>query len=520
MDAKVCDSEHGTDPIYNMINNSAQHLWIAFHGDGSSVHDFFDAQPGPTYATGDSTPDILDRKSKWDVDSDLPPDLAAFFASAAAEFFTDPVTDVASPKGASASHPTIIEGIQPGSGGYADADALTTMYWWLYKYLKWTTTDYYKLRRPEAPDVIEIPPFPSPPGSGSAAPGPGDDDSSTWGDILSILLAILAWLLYIAQVITWGITALISIVTTLGTYPLRLLIYEYIEIPLYNAWLALHFYLAHTGFAQPMNSEMNPGLMTLGVAPQDAWAQVQAALNDLSGGIGFPTPAGTEPAGRNVDVRVPKEPVVDTPANVSALAQITAQDGCPPGHTPSEFLRPWLYPSKNMDGTTILTEPTNVQLSPYQAGLDATVLTAPMPGHAGARADFESATNEKDTLAFQNKHLPSQETLGGPIDFTGYVVAKLTRDKADVTNFNLDSDRGYAYLCWDWLRDKTALAAPAAYRDSSNPPASTHQYHPPVAPGYGWCDNEMISGPAPAPHDAKAPTPVQVRYIDREGKFA
>jgi hypothetical protein len=41
-----------------------------------------------------------------------------------------------------------------------------------------------------------------------------------------------------------------------------------------------------------------------------------------------------------------------------------------------------------------------------------------------------------------------------------------------------------------------------------------------VAPGYGWCDNEMISGPAPAPHDAKAPTPVQVRYIDREGKFA
>jgi hypothetical protein len=519
MDAKVCDSEHGGDAIYNMLSNSALHLWIAFHGDGSSVHNFFGAQPGPIYATGDSTPDILDRRSKWDVDSDLPDDLAAFIADAAAEFFTDATTHVATPTGAAASHPTIINDIQPGTAGYADADAVATTYWWLYHYIKWTTTDYYELRRPSAPNVIQIPPFPSPPGSGSPSPGPGDD-SNTWADALSILLAILAWLIYIAQVIAWGVAALISIVTTLTTYPLRLLVYEYIEIPLYNAWSALHFYLAHTGFVLPMKTEMNPGLMTLGTAPQDTWAQVKTALNDLSGGIGAPTGAGDEPSGRARSEHLPREVVCDSPGQVSVLAQVTAAQDCPPGRTPSEFLRPWLYPARNMNGSAVLAEPAENELSPYDTGQDATVLTAPLLGDAAARADFETARSEKETIDFQRKHLREHKTLGGPVDFTGYVVAKLTRDQADVTNYNLDSDRGYAYLCWDWLRDAAAQAAPEAYQDTANPANSTHQYNPPTAPGHGWCASDVISGSAAPMHDAKAPQQVQVRYIGREEKFA
>ncbi|MGW2638581.1 zinc dependent phospholipase C family protein [Streptomyces sp. NPDC001348] len=531
MDARLVDSEHGSDEIYNMLNNSAQHLWIAFNGDGTSKHDFFKAQPGPSYPTGDTTPDILGRSTAWDVDSDLPPDLAEFFAKAAKEFFTDSHLNAdrdSASTGASASHPTIVEDLEPGSGGYADSEALSTTYWWLYHYVKWTTTDYYKMRRPEF-DAITVPPFPSPPGAGTGSLD-DDDDASLWADSLKILLAILAWLTYLAQVISWGATALASIVTTFSTAPVRYLVYEYIEVPLYNAWMALHWYLSFTGFALPMKSETSPGLMTLGVAPKDSWTEMQKSLDALGGGVLFDLGdtdlAATEPSGK--DNKAPREVVVDSPDQVpesTVLIQGLTGPGSPGGVIPSEFLRPWLYPSLNQDGSTVPAEPTESGgtpvLGPYKPGEDATVLTEDRPGSAAARGSFESAKSEKETLRHQQTHLPKNETLGGPIDFTGYVVAKLTRDNPGVIpNFNLDSDRGYAYLCWDWVRQHDATAAPKAYQNSTDRPRSTHQYHPPVAAGYGWDSDDVISGSAPSEHNPKTPTPVRIRYIDREQKFA
>jgi hypothetical protein len=525
MDAKILDNEHGTDEIYNQLSNSALHLWITFNGDGTSRHDFFDAQPGPTYSTGDQTPDILDRHSKWDVDSDLPDEVAMFLSEAIVEFFTDDRLDVAAPTGAVSSHPVIIEDIQPGTQGYPDAEALRAMYWWLTKYLKFTTTDFYKMRYPDF-DAIIIEPFPSPPGSGSSMPGPGGEDDNPWADALSLLLSIFAWIAYIGQVVAWALTVLPGIIASLATMPLRYLIYEYLEVPLYNAWMALHFYLAHTGFANPMKSEMNPGLMTLGVAPQNSWAQVEAALSDLSGGIGSPLGAGDEPSGDDQREGLPKEVVVDTPANVSLLSQLldlAGVQGCPPGIIPSEFLRPWLYPSRNMDGSAILTEPldtaSDLHASPYPGGTDATVLMASSPGDAAARVQFESAMSELETLQAQVDHLKSQRTLGGPIDFTTYLVARLTRDNpGTITNFNLDSDRGYAYLAWDWLRDGQLTGTPEAYVDTGAAGHNLHDYPPPVAPGYGWCE-EDVAPPAPTTHDPRAPQPVKIRYIDREDKF-
>ena len=48
MDAKVYESEHASQPIYNMMSNSALHLWLAFNPDGSSRIDYLNfPQPGP-----------------------------------------------------------------------------------------------------------------------------------------------------------------------------------------------------------------------------------------------------------------------------------------------------------------------------------------------------------------------------------------------------------------------------------------------------------------------------------------
>jgi hypothetical protein len=80
MDALVFNSRFGTRPIYQHISNSALHLWLAFKTDGSSHVNFFDANPNPDYPSGDHSSDITVRHSVWDVDSELPEELADFIA--------------------------------------------------------------------------------------------------------------------------------------------------------------------------------------------------------------------------------------------------------------------------------------------------------------------------------------------------------------------------------------------------------------------------------------------------------
>lgn len=513
MDGKICDTERGSEPIYNMLSNSALHLWIAFNPDGSSHNDFFKPQPGDNYPTGDKTPDILGRHSIWDVDSDMPDDLGDFIAEALKEVYNPAVTNSAGSKGQCADHPTIWESIVPGSGGYVTGDDVVNTYWWLYHYLKFTTTDFYKLRRPDPPDFINITPFPSPPGSGESDPGPGPSDDSAWHDFLEILLAIFAWIIYLAQVAAWPAVAIVGLIAGAGTYPVRQLIYENLELPLYNAWLALHWYLAMSGFTYPMQQEINMGLNTLGIGVGDVWGTVQAALDDLDGAITAP-PAPSEPSGANLDSQFPIDVVNDPQVFVANMIHQGLNNICGANEAPSEFLRPWLWPAKDNEGDPVPSELKLTKASPYNSLQDCTALMGGLPGHAGARNDYEGAQKEADTITASNSHLPSNQTLGDAVDYTGYVVAQLTRDNLDpkeITNFNLDADRGYGYLCWDWLRSKNDTGVPAAFKNDADP----RQYHLPLHPGSGWCHNDA-TGHVPEPQKEQ----VEIRYIDREDKFA
>src|SRR6185437_8357047 len=60
------------------------------------------------------------------------------------------------------------------------------------------------------------------------------------------------------------------------------------------------------------------------------------------------------------------------------------------------------------------------------------------------------------------------------------------------SNFNLDSDRGYGYLCWDWLRFHPELSrsVPAGFKNQPDD-VSRHTYPTPRQPGYGWDKNEV-----------------------------
>jgi hypothetical protein len=42
--------------------------------------------------------------------------------------------------------------------------------------------------------------------------------------------------------------------------------------------------------------------------------------------------------------------------------------------------------------------------------------------------------------------------LGDPVIFSSYLIGQIANNSKFVSSFNLDADRGYGYLCWDWTR--------------------------------------------------------------------
>jgi hypothetical protein len=550
MDSQVYSSDHGTQPIYDQMANAALHLWIAFNPDGSSRNNFFNAEPNPPYPLGDHSADVIGRHAVWDVDSDMPDGLAQFLADAMKSVFWPNTTPPAAlnvktpfpplnadPNGPVSCCPTIIstlKGVVPlETGGFAEADDITAAYFYVYKYMKFTTTDYYKIRRPVPPDRFVIPSFPSPPGSGDSDPGPGaTDDSSVWQDIFSFLVDLLAWAEYLAEIAIWPEAVIAGIIAGELTYDWREAIYEHVELPLYNLWLGVHSYLAMTGYVMPMPVELNSGLNTLGVSVANDWQNIIAALGDPDGGF-TPGTVSIDPSGR-IRTGFPKDVTLDPPSAINGFAQMVTANGLVVnGEYPSEFTRPWLWPARDNQSNVIYVEQAQSVGGPFLAGMNATALFGASPGTANARNQFESAQNEAQTISIAATLLPAGEHLGDAKDFTTYLVARLTRDKLDpatVTNFSLDADRGYGYLSWDWLRYSDRTSTPKAFRGAGDPgqggaitPVSQRVYNTPVKAGYGWDPGDQLNlneQPPLVSFDPSDPNAkVTIRYIGREGKF-
>src|SRR6185503_1365816 len=90
MDALVYQKEHGCKPIYNEMSNAALHLWLAFNPDGSSRVNPFDRDPNPPYPPGESGADVTARHAVWDVDSEMPEELASFIAQTLRSTYAPP----------------------------------------------------------------------------------------------------------------------------------------------------------------------------------------------------------------------------------------------------------------------------------------------------------------------------------------------------------------------------------------------------------------------------------------------
>jgi hypothetical protein len=550
MDAQVYDSEYGAKQLYQALSCAALHLYVGFDANGGShvsFFDWFDTQPNLQYGTKDDANTIAARKAIFDPAGvgEMPADLAAFLGQVLQDVYKDAPED---PQGQCAAHPNIISAIAPDhKSGFAEKDDILLTYKWLYRYMKLTTTDYFQIRRPAEPQVFEPPDSPAVPGLPELDLGLGPNNAKFWPNFLELLLAIFAWMIFLLQLAVLPVEELTKILLSAGTYSLRELLYRTVEIPLYNAWMALHWFLAMSGYTYPMPGEINASLNTLGVGTDHVFEALLAALADPAGGIGshLPVPVG-EPSG------MPRPNSQDLPQQPNPLDLVADPQSAPVGipgvftfplttcgdsEAASEFHRPWLWPQADNEGDPVPVETPLTPPGPFHRADDSRILMAEAPGNSAARADFENARCEADTIHVAQQHLPAGEHLGDPVDYTAYVIAQLTRSQdankppQEIANFNLDSDRGYGYLCWDWLRSDTFKASPNAWANDPQNAKTAPVYPAPLRPGAGWCDQDLVetnsaipltgSQRRPARHDSARMNepPVRIRYIGREDKY-
>jgi len=513
MDALVYNTEHGTSSNYQMLSCAALHLWITFEesDDSSHVNSFLplESQPNLVYPLGDDSTAIQGRKQILDKDAFLPDELANFVVKALRDVYAGTST---SGTGQWKPSPLNLSDVVPGVDldGFPSAADVTTTFWWLYKYAKMATTDFFKLRRPTLPPAINVQPFPQPPHGGDEGAGGASPELK---DVFETCLDILAWLDYISQVVLYPATVLAGIITSAATYPVRALLYELVEVPLYSAWMALHWQLSMSGFTLPMQSEINLGLTTLGTGVSDNWTGVLAALQTVDGGLNSSTASpGSEASGQDKKQKLPLDVVLDPPSWLGNQIHQALSDPWSPTAAPSEFLRPWKFPLTNNTGDHVPLELQRAPAGPFVAGQDATVLMNLAPGNNAVRTAFEDAGAPEKTISTAMAALPNTH-LGDPVDYTAYMIARLTRDNTDATkvaNFNLDADRGYGFLAWDWKRMHDVFAIPQNSKASS-----AHTYNAPTAPGTGWNNNDLkVKATMPKQHDRN--DTVAVRYLDKQ----
>jgi len=393
--------------------------------------------------------------------------------------------------------------------------------------VKKTSSSGYAPRKPPPPPVLNDHSPPAPPGSSSGV----DDDPSRGGDpdddsfnLLDLLLAVLAFAAWVAELGVWLATLPAAIVADLLTYPARELLYEYAVVPLWSLYIAARKPLVMEGFLMPKHEEIMRGLVELGVSTDSPLVDLAAALaspdgTGTAGPIAFDEKSGRAAAtdARGADLAFPRAIVAD-PQNIAQqiLGYVLPDPSCGQSVAPSEYLRPWEYPERNNAGLTVGWEGHLTHAGPWVQGQDARVLMDHAAGNASARKDFESAGDETATNQACDTHFSNDEHLGDPVDFGLYVVGRLVdASEGDYPDFNLDADRGYGYHCWDWNRrtDDDGRVVPKVAKDRAFD-TGHYAFGEPCTVPEGYCADSSHAWPG-SPQDLYSPAfDLAIHYID------
>jgi hypothetical protein len=390
----------------------------------------------------------------------------------------------------------------------------------------------WELPKPRRPDFVIVPPqsdftnlFQPPDFSGVNSDNPIED-------ACDIFIALVQWIVKELAGVVKLIGDLIKMGLSPWTFGVRAGLYE-IAMKLWDIATKTHDVMAHTGVFMPHAEQRYPDndelkwpneidlpLVTLGATIDGTFKQALADAIDPFGAVD-----------RNEDVVISHS--VRDPNMPYYPVLLFHSDG---SSEEWEYHRPWAYPatSEQESGGHNIEVPTPTETydpskchnhpgpggpykpmrpGPYPEGTtpDQVFFRTNAGFDAAGRYEYEKSQSpwRTDELneQFIGKARRRRSPLGDPVPFSAYLIGRLVNDTSYETQFNLDADRAYAYLTWDWIRrdDKPPVGRTKmnfAYQLPVVPPWLAEPVpnvpNVPNPPGYKWDPN----------------SPMQLDYVD------
>ncbi len=406
--------------------------------------------------------------------------------------------------------------------------------------LSWFKRQYVAtadMDRPEPPTVF------TPPASDFTY-GPPDFSGVNSSDdpvanACNAVLALLDWLYKTLEQIAQTLYDIAKSVASAATWPAREILYLTVTLPAWQSAENIRMVLVHLAYMMPQSeqfyadgnlrrpNEIDEQLIRLGHTVDSAFQQALAAAWDPLGNL------DKDPALTNVGVRN----VLGAPNPWLPIRATRGQS--PPGilsvftgNDAVEYQRPWGFPNRTNDRNpelagNYLETPLTVA-GPYQTDtMPHALLGTGSPISNLARKLYEYAGCPSDTdlytqaYVLHKRDLPVEgatkfdgiNPLGDPIVFSTYLIGQMANNPNFLSNFNLDADRGYGYLCWDWVRwgvgelDKE-LRSNNLTNDNSKPTDGMgHAFLPPLA----WPEGAAGRSPGASGEPASAPPTIDPR---------
>ncbi len=452
-------------------------------------------------------------------------------------FLTQAIEAVTGGGGSDKPFPELLAGIAPPPPagmtvpvGFPLPWEMQTMYKIMITFYKFSYTGSWELQKPRKPDFIIFPPASDFENLLQPPDFSGIDPSNPVSDICGVFVALFDWAIKVLEAAGQLVEDLIKMIASPGSYLFRLGLYE-LAMMVWDIITKTHEILAHSGFMAPhseqvysdngelrLPNEIDIPLITLGGTVDAAFRAALGSAIDPFGNLD-----------KNQDVIGTGHPIPDD--NYPYYPVLKYGSGAPEGF---EFHRPWAFPNVSVSGSNNAAVPTPTETydqskayvasygysppplpaqgdpkpatgkykplraGPYPAGTMPDVffrLDAPVD--AEVRSAYEMAQTPFDTDQLNEAHISSPRALkysplGDPIPFSAHLIAQIVNDTGYSTQFNLDSDRAFAYLTWDWVRG-----------DSTKTGILGLSYHLPVEP------------PAGADGWALGNNPLQLHYVDR-----
>jgi len=504
--ALPADTFCGADQDYESLAQAALYFAVQLTPDEPNG----DLRRHPLPPEGKTSEEKRNRKEALDTDGEMPDWLARGIVKAMIDtYYTpdDPHQYPANYRGSEFQRNEVDPIWQPPDAplgfevpvGFPLPWEVQVSYRFMLTFFKRTYMDGFDLPKPPRPGIVPGPTFdPSdlaPDFSGvNGSDSPAEQAAET-------ILSILNWLKKLLKHAAEAAWQEAKHIASTATYPAREWIYENITLPSWQGVRVVREVLVHLAFLTPQDVRLSPGgelmhpseidqqLIQLGHSVDAAFRQALADATDPLGNLDKDTSLIPEGL-RNPQARsYPYLPVMEQDAQTGEFSFV-------------EFHRPWAYPDLMNDGTTAnqlefpitAAGPYPVNLMPHQ------ILGVDGPADNELRWQYEQASSPHVTDCLSLRYLERQAAgtvnlphllnpLGDPIPFSAYLIGRIGSDAerhvsrvAQPTgDFNLDADRGYAYLCWDWERNAKVQAsgyrgrsfeAPCAWPEAAKPDGS------------------------------------------------